>query len=321
MESAIQVALVASGALVVACAILGISLARRMRRPAPGTALVVHGSRGRPHVFFDGSTIVFPLQRATVLDITRKQIEVRRYGKEGIHCRDGIRVDVGATFSVRVNNTREDVLDVLRTVGERAGDLETLRELFEAKFSEGMKIAFGRVEFEDIVTRRMEVRDQILEVIGKHHDGFVVEDLSLDYLELTPIATLDRNNIIDARGMKKLSDMTVEARARIGIDLATRTWSAALERENVRDVRVAVTVACDVASGQELRGDLADLDVRGALVGRLAPGVMDKVGSAQLECTNGHAVVTWNDPDVTAEQLVAGAKVVLALRTQPGGYR
>jgi uncharacterized membrane protein YqiK len=49
-------------------------------------------------------------------------------------------------------------------------------------------------------------------VIGKDLNGFVLDDAAIDYLEQTPIEALDRDNIMDAEGIRKITALTVERR-------------------------------------------------------------------------------------------------------------
>ena len=45
-------------------------------------------------------------------------------------------------------------------------------------------------------------------MIGTDLNGFVLDDCAIDYLEQTPIESLDPDNILDAEGIKKITDLT-----------------------------------------------------------------------------------------------------------------
>ncbi len=155
--------------------------------------------------------IVYPIiHRAEVMDISVKTIEIDRRGKEGLICKDNIRGDIKVTFFVRVNKTHEDVLKVAQAIGcVRASDQGTVEGLFEAKFAEALKTVGKRMNFEDLYKERDHFKDAIIEVIGKDLNGFVMDDCAIDYLEQTPIESLDQNNIMDAEGIRKITDLTV----------------------------------------------------------------------------------------------------------------
>ncbi|HNC46566.1 MAG TPA: flotillin family protein, partial [Acidobacteriota bacterium] len=144
-----------------------------------------------------------------IMDISVKTIEIDRRGKEGLICRDNIRADIKVTFFVRVNKTRDDVVKVAQSIGcARASDPKTLEELFSAKFSEALKTVGKQLDFVDLYTKRDEFRDRIVEVIGRDLNGYVLEDAAIDYLEQTPLNSLDSHNILDAQGIRKITELT-----------------------------------------------------------------------------------------------------------------
>jgi uncharacterized membrane protein YqiK len=155
---------------------------------------------------------VYPIiHRAEVMDISVKTIEIDRRGKEGLICKDNIRADIKVTFFVRVNKTQEDVLKVAQSIGcnrARATSV-TVEELFDAKFSEALKTVGKRMNFEELYTERDHFKDAIIEVIGTDLNGFVMDDCAIDYLEQTPIESLDKDNIMDAEGIRKITELTV----------------------------------------------------------------------------------------------------------------
>lgn len=143
------------------------------------------------------------------MDISLKTIEINRRSSEGLICKDNIRADIVVTFFVRVNKTREDVLKVAQAIGcERASDQETVEELFNAKFSEALKTVGKQMEFEDLYRERNHFRDEIIQVIGDDLNGYVLEDAAIDYLEQTPMTHLDEDNILDAQGIRKITELT-----------------------------------------------------------------------------------------------------------------
>ena len=193
--------------------ILGILalIARFYRQVEQGKALIVNTMRNEPVVAFTG-TVVYPIiNRAEVMDLSVKTIDIDRRGKEGLICNDNIRADINVTFFVRVNKTRDDVLKVAQSIGcARASDPRTLEELFTAKFAEALKTVGKHFNFEQLYTKRDDFKDKIIEVIGKDLNGFILDDAAIDYLEQTPLEALDKNNIMDADGIRKITEITVQ---------------------------------------------------------------------------------------------------------------
>lgn len=184
-------------------------LARFYRQVAQGQVLIVNTMKAEPTVSFTGAVVIPIIHRAEVMDISLKALEIDRRGKQGLICADNIRADIKVSFFVRVNKTVEDVLKVAGSVGcVRASDLTTLQELFEAKFSEGLKTVGKRLNFEDLYKEREVFKDQIVQVIGKDLNGYMLEDAAIDYLEQTPLEMLDKENILDAQGIRKITELT-----------------------------------------------------------------------------------------------------------------
>jgi uncharacterized membrane protein YqiK len=185
-------------------------VARFYRQVEQGKALIVNTMRNEPLVAFTGTTVLPIVNRAETMDLSVKTIEIDRRGKEGLICNDNIRADINVTFFVRVNKTREDVLKVAQSIGcARASDHETLKELFSAKFAEALKTVGKHFNFEELYTKRDAFKDKIIEVIGKDLNGFILDDAAIDYLEQTPLEALDRDNIMDADGIRKITEITV----------------------------------------------------------------------------------------------------------------
>ncbi len=173
-----------------------------------GTSLIRTGI-GDTKVTFTGMVVVPVFHRAELMDISLKRIEIDRTGKNGLICNDNMRADIKVAFFVRVNNVREDVLRVAESIGcERASSEPEIRALFDAKFSEALKTVGKQFDFIDLYEKRDQFRDEILKVIGTDLNGFVLDDAAIDYLEQTPIDLLDPDNILDAEGIKKITDLT-----------------------------------------------------------------------------------------------------------------
>ena len=183
-------------------------LSRMFRKVEQGKALIVSKVR-RVDVTFTGAVVLPVLHKAEIMDISVKTIEISRTGREGLICQDNIRADIRITFFVRVNKTVEDVIKVAQAIGTaRASNEATLQELFSAKFSEALKTVGKQLDFVDLYTKRHDFRDQIIEVIGTDLNGYSLEDAAIDFLEQTPLMSLDSKNILDAQGIRKITELT-----------------------------------------------------------------------------------------------------------------
>ncbi|MFI6012607.1 flotillin family protein [Streptomyces sp. NPDC051243] len=225
------------GALVAVCLFAVLVVARLFRKVEQGKALIVSKMR-KVDVTFTGQVVLPVLHKAETMDISVKAIEITRAGKEGLICRDNIRADIRISFFVKVNKTVDDVIKVAQSVGTaRASDRNTLQELFHAKFSEALKTVGKQMDFTDLYTKREELRYRIIEVIGVDLNGYHLEDAAIDYLEQTPVTQLDPANVLDAQGIRKITELTAVEHVRT--NEAQRTEEKEITRQNV-DAREAI---------------------------------------------------------------------------------
>ena len=186
-------------------------IAKFYRKVQQGHAMIVNTMRAEPEVTFTGRLVIPVLHKVEEMDVSMKTIEIERSGKEGLICKDNMRADIKVKFFVRVNKTAEDVLRVAQSIGcERASNQDTLEDLFSAKFSEALKTVGKSMDFVDLYQARDQFRDEIVRQIGDDLSGYVLEDAAIDYLEQTPLEKLDPNNILDAQGIKKITELTAE---------------------------------------------------------------------------------------------------------------
>jgi uncharacterized membrane protein YqiK len=192
-----------------------VMLSKFYRTVEQGQAMIVNTMRAEPDVTFTGKMVIPVLNRCEIMDISLKTIDIERFGKEGLICKDNIRADIKVKFFVRVNKSTEDVLRVAQAIGcDRASHQETLENLFQAKFSEALKTVGKGMDFVDLYQARERFRDEIIRQIGEDLSGYHLEDAAIDYIEQTPLEKLDPSNILDAQGIKKITELTAEENIR-----------------------------------------------------------------------------------------------------------
>jgi len=190
-------------------------IAKFYRKVEQGKALIVNKMKAEPEVTFTGAIVLPIVHKAEVMDISVKTIEIDRRGKEGLICQDNIRADIKVTFFVRVNKTQEDVIKVAQAIGcARGSDQKTLEELFSAKFLGSPEDGRQAARLRRSLHQARRVRDQIIQVIGRDLNGYVLEDAAIDYLEQTALDSLDANNILDAQGIRKITELTATEHVR-----------------------------------------------------------------------------------------------------------
>jgi uncharacterized membrane protein YqiK len=186
--------------------------AKFYKKATQGKALVRTGA-GDLKVSFN-KLMVYPIfHKLEIMDISLKSFTISRTGKDGLICQDNLRADIKVVFFIRVNHDEKDVKNVAQSIGcARASDVDLLQNLFEPKFSEALKTVGKRFNFVDLYDKRNEFKSQMLEVIGKDLNGYILDNASIDFLEQTPLESLNENNILDAEGIKKITEITARER-------------------------------------------------------------------------------------------------------------
>ena len=216
-----------------------------------GTALIVNDMSSKPKVHFTGALVYPIIYKKEFMRISLITLEVDRRGNDGLICADNMRADITVAFYLRVNETTDDVLRVAKSIGaDRASDREAVYQLFSAKFSEALKTVGKKFEFVQLFENRIDFREKIIEVIGDDLNGYVLEDVAIDYLEQTPKASLDPNNILDAEGIKKITEMTAIQNVRTNI--LERDEELAIKKKDVETVEAML----------ELQRQQADAEAR-----------------------------------------------------------
>jgi len=198
----------------------------------PDEAIVKTGMGGLK-VIIDGGALIWPvIHRYEKMDLTLKSFEIAREGSEGLICKDNIRADIKTAFFIRVDKTADEIKEVAQSIGcKRASQIETMRELFDAKFSEALKTVGKQFEFVELYDKRDKFKNEILKVIGTDLNGYRLDDCAIDYLEQTRLELLNPNNILDAEGIKKITELT--SQEKIKENHFTREREKTLKKQDV----------------------------------------------------------------------------------------
>lgn len=179
------------------------------KKPAQGKAIITSGVRGTKVALEKGIMIIPSLERWEEMDLSIKTIEISRMQSDGLICKDNIRADIKVVFFVRIDKDPANIKKVAQSIGcARASDPVILRELFEAKFSEAIKTVGKRFDFVDLYDNREKFNSEIQNTIGEFLNGYKLDDVSIDYLEQTDIQYLNKDNMLDSEGIRKISQRT-----------------------------------------------------------------------------------------------------------------
>lgn len=194
--------------------------------------VIVRTGAGGTKVFYNAGLVVPVLHKMEIMDISVKKLDVERTGANGLICKDNIRADIKVTFFIKINKSTADIINVAQTIGcERASDMEVLRTLFDAKFSEALKTVGKKFDFIELYEARSEFRTEIISIIGTDLNGYILDDCAIDDLEQTPLSFLKADNILDSEGIKKITELT--AAQNIKANLIRRDEEKTIRKQDV----------------------------------------------------------------------------------------
>lgn len=226
------IVLIAIGAVVFIIFAFFVVLSMFYKKIPQGKAIVRTGIGGTKVAFNKGMYVIPVFHKMEIMDISVKKIEINRMQGDGLICKDNIRADIKVAFFVRVNKSVDDVVNVAQNLGcDRASDPETLKNIFESKFSEALKTVGKKFDFIELYEARREFRDEILNIIGTDLNGYILDDCAIDYLEQTELKFLSPDNILDSEGIKKITELT--AKQNMNANLIRREEEKVIKKQNV----------------------------------------------------------------------------------------
>jgi len=147
-----------------------------------GSALVVN-KMAEVDVFFTGGLVLPGLHRSERVDMTTRQLAIRRVGERGIFLRDGTRVQLEADVYFRIGRTSADVLRAATRFGaEATADDARLVSHFLPKIESAVEMVCASIEFDRLLSERGALARRLLEELGDDHDGFVFDDVAVRVL-------------------------------------------------------------------------------------------------------------------------------------------
>jgi len=245
-----QIIILIVGAIIIVFLLLLGMLASFYKKIPQGKAIVRTGVGGT-HVAFNKGIYVIPVfHKMEIMDISLKKVQIERMEHDGLICKDNIRADIKVAFFVRVNKSVNDVINVAQSIGcERASDILTLKDIFEAKFSEALKTVGKKFDFIELYEARREFRDEIINIIGTDLNGYVLDDCAIDYLEQTEVRFLSPENILDSEGIRKITDLT--AAQNIKSNLIRREEEKVIKKQNVEAREAILELERQLAEKEE----------------------------------------------------------------------
>jgi uncharacterized membrane protein YqiK len=219
--------------VLVALFIIGLVMARMYVRATQEMAFVRTGF-GKRKVIKEGGAMVLPvLHKIIWVKLSTLKLVVAKRNEDALITKDRMRVDVMAEFYMRVKPDDDGIANAAQTLGDKTLKIESLKELIEGKFVDGLRAVAAEMAMEELHEQRSEfvqkVQNNVSGDLSKN--GLELETVSLTGLDQTDIKYFNENNAFDAEGKTKLTKI-IEEKKKIRNDIE-KTNEVEIEQRNL----------------------------------------------------------------------------------------
>lgn len=145
-----------------------------------GEAIIRTGIGGTRIISSGGLLILPVLHRKETVDLTIKRVDINRLSEDALITQDNSRIELKASFYVRVNRAFKDIENVATAFGaRRTFSLEEIKNLFEPKLVEILKYVAKENHSEEILETPETFKMNLLKCIGQDINGFLIDDCAI----------------------------------------------------------------------------------------------------------------------------------------------
>jgi uncharacterized membrane protein YqiK len=200
-------------ALLIGCAVV-VVITRLYQKAAANRAFVRTGQGGEK-VILDGGAIVVPvLHNIIPVSLETMRLNVERRGPHALITRDNLRVDLSAEFYIKVQPSRDDILQAARSLGGRSITPGAVSELVQEKLVSALRTVAARMDLVELHAKRDEFAGEVQKIVTHElgANGLTLETVTISALDQTDTKSLQETNVFDAQGLRKIAQITQEAR-------------------------------------------------------------------------------------------------------------
>lgn len=184
---------------------------QRLYKKTRANEAFVRTGRGGVSVIRDGGAFVVPfLHELIEVTLTTLKLRVTRKNEDALITQDKLRADIEAEFFVRVQPDEESILQASRSLGDRMGQPEAVKELVEDKLVSALRTAAAGKTLEQLNSERDEFLTEVMKLVGDdlRANGLILETVTISRLDQTDDKFLKAENIFDAQGRRKIAEIT-----------------------------------------------------------------------------------------------------------------
>jgi uncharacterized membrane protein YqiK len=213
VTGASSIVLAVFGAAVAALGAFTLAITQLYRKTSADQAFVRTGMGGSK-VVMDGGTYVLPIIHKIVeVNLRTMKLAVNPSGRSALITRDNLRSNVLAQFYIRVQADHAHILNAARSLGENSVNEKTVEELVNEKLISALRAIASQMDLFEIHTKRDEFAERVKDHVKAdlEANGLLLESVTISELDQTDPTELSDDNVFDAQGKKKITEITTAA--------------------------------------------------------------------------------------------------------------
>src|SRR5205085_2163435 len=141
------------------------------------------------------------------------KLGVNPRGRNALITKDNLRADVLAQFYIKVQPDEEHILTAARSLGENSVNAEAVEALVSEKLVSALRAIASQMDLFEIHTKRDDFAERVKEHVKSdlEANGLLLESVTISELDQTDPAELSDNNVFDAQGKRKITEITAAA--------------------------------------------------------------------------------------------------------------
>lgn len=182
-------------------------------KPSANEAYVMTGMGGRRVLIDQGGLFIPIVQQLVPVSLETMKLEVERLGTDALITKDNLRVDVRAEFYIKVLPDQDDVINAARSLGEKSVNAVSVSNLVFEKLVSALRSVAATKELVQIHAQRDEFASSVQQLVTSdlEQNGLTLESVTVSRFDQTDQGLLSDNNIFDAQGKRKITEITQSA--------------------------------------------------------------------------------------------------------------
>lgn len=182
-------------------------------KPSANEAYVLTGMGGRKVLIDQGGLFIPIVQQMVPVSLETMKLDVERIGQDALITKDNLRVDVKGEFYIKVLPDQGDVINAARSLGEKSVNSESVSDLVFEKLVSALRSVAATKDLVDIHGQRDEFASAVQELVTSdlEQNGLTLESVTISRFDQTNQDMLSDNNIFDAQGKRKITEITQSA--------------------------------------------------------------------------------------------------------------